>query len=147
MRGYNKRGWIRILEATIAVLIVSTTLVVVYSNQQATGEDDASEFIFNLQRQVLADIATRSDLRGHVLNGSAGAILALDSYVDTKVPDAFRYSIKICDLGNVGACKLNSTEVAETNDLDVFSEETVVSADFGEGFEPKKVRLFIWENR
>ncbi len=63
----NKRGWIRILEATIAVMIVSGVLVVVYSRQVDRGIAPA-DYFFSLQRQILADISSRSDLRLAVLN-------------------------------------------------------------------------------
>ena len=63
----NKRGWIRILEATIAVMLVSGVLVVVYSRQVDRGVAPA-DYFYSLQRQILADISSRSDLRMAVLN-------------------------------------------------------------------------------
>ena len=63
----NKRGWVRILEATIAVMIVSGVLVVVYSNQSIRREDISDTF-YSLQQQILADISSRSNLRLAVLN-------------------------------------------------------------------------------
>ena len=53
--GYNKRAWIRILEATIGVMIVSSVLIVVYSNQE-TDRVTSEEYIFNLQKKILTDI-------------------------------------------------------------------------------------------
>ncbi len=57
----------RILEATIAVMLVSGVLVVVYSKQVDRGIAPA-DYFFSLQRQILADISGRSDLRLAVLN-------------------------------------------------------------------------------
>ena len=69
----------------------------------------------------------------------------IDSYIGENIPTAaFRYSIKVCDLSNITLCKLNSSEVSETRDKDVFVEETIIAADFGD-YKPKKVRIFIWE--
>lgn len=76
----TKRGWIRILEATIAVLMVSGILIVVYSryNDRGTGPED---YIYSLQRQILRDISSRTDLRSYVLTEN---IVPLDNYVNEK---------------------------------------------------------------
>lgn len=140
---YNKCGWIRILEATIAVLIVSSTLIIVYSNQP-TRDRDLGEYMYNLQKQILLDINSKSDLRGYVLNGSEDSLNSLNLYIYDGIPIAFKYSIKVCDLGETGKCKLNESEVIETKDRDVFAEEIIIAADF-DGYNPKKVRLFVWE--
>jgi|ETNmetMinimDraft_26_1059896.scaffolds.fasta_scaffold32784_2 hypothetical protein len=141
---YNRRGWLRILEATIAVLIVISTLVVVYSNQP-TRTIDLEEYMYNLQKKILLDIGSRSDLRANVLNyGDFENSTALENFTSMNVPSSFRHSIKVCDLSNGNVCKLNNTEVIETKNKNVFVEETIVSADFGD-YNPKKVRVFIWE--
>ncbi len=144
----NKRGWITVLEATIAVMLVSGVLIVVYVKQ---GTDDSSvqDYIFSLQRQILADISARSDLRTLALEENE---TALNVFVNSKVPLAYRSSLKVCRLGSeTDFCKLNSTEVIETREKDLFAEEIVVSSELGNGtiplYEPMKIRLFIWENR
>lgn len=140
----NKRAWIRILEATIAVMIVSGVLVVVYSQQGDNGEG-AGDYIYSLQKQVLMDISSRSDLRSYVLRED---ISNLESYIDEKIPTAFNYSLKVCDFTDPPTpCKLDSDIFIATQGLDVYVEETIVSADFEEGYSPKKVKLFVWENK
>jgi hypothetical protein len=124
--------------------MVSSTLVVVYSNQPVRTTD-LGEYMYNLQKKLLLDIGSRSDLRGHVLNGSSESLNSINSYIDGNIPTAvFRYSTKICDLNNSAICKLNSSEVSETSDENVFVGETIIAADFGD-YKPKKVRIFIWE--
>jgi hypothetical protein len=146
----NKRGWITILEATIAVMLVSGVLVVVYIQQ---GSDDSSfeDYIFSLQKQILSDVSMRSDLRTLVLEENE---TALNVFVDSKVPSAYRHSIKVCRLESLSNfCKLNSTEVVETQGKDIFAEEIVVSSELNSTdpsksqYNATKVRLFIWENR
>tara|TARA_Y100000310_G_C20690811_1_gene822081 strand:- start:3859 stop:4302 length:444 start_codon:yes stop_codon:yes gene_type:complete len=141
---YNKKGWIRILEATIAVLIVTSVLVVVYSNQNRPS-DDLGEYFFNLQKQILRDISLKNDLRSYVLDFDNGGKFNLDNYVKSKVPTSIGFSLEVCDL-NKTSCNLNSTLFKETLDLDVFVEETVISSNLTD-YSPKKVRLFFWENK
>ena len=139
----SKQGWIRILEATIAVLMVSGILIKVYSKHidKSTGLED---YIYSLQRQILRDISSRSDMRSYVLTEN---ISILDDYVNGKIPETFNYSLKICNFTTPPTpCKLSAEEFIATRDNDIYAEETVISADF-ETYDPKKVKLFIWEDR
>jgi len=145
----NKRGWIRILEATIAVMIVAGVLVVVYAKQVDRGMDPA-DYFHSLQRQILMDVSSSGDLRLLVLDGNESG---LDLFVNDSIPSAFGHYLRVCGLGDLSDfCKINDAGiVADIRDKDVFVEEIVVSADLGEGidakYEPKKVRLFVWEKR
>ena len=145
----NNRGWIRILEATIAVMIVAGVLVVIYAGQVSRGMAPA-DYFHSLQRQILTDVSSSSDLRLLVLSGDE---VGLGVFVADKIPDAFGHYLRICVLGDVtDFCKINDVGVvAEIKDKDVFVEEIIVSADLGDGsnseYSPKKVRLFVWEER
>jgi hypothetical protein len=142
----NKRGWIRILEATIAVMIVAGVLVVSYGKQVRVGEDPA-DYFYSLQNQILMDISSRSDLRLLVLSDNETEI---DLFVGDRIPSAFGYYLRVCGLGDVyDFCKIDEAAVvAEIKDKSVFVEEVVISADLGNGsnaeYDPKKVRLFVW---
>jgi hypothetical protein len=143
----NKRGWIRILEATIAVMIVAGVLVVAYT-KQADPAADPADYFYSLQRQILMDISSSSDLRLLVLNDDEAG---LGLFVDEEIPSAFGHYLRVCGLGDTtDFCKINDAGVvAEVRDKSVFVEEIVISADLGDGsnaeYDPKKVRLFIWE--
>ena len=145
--GSKKRGWIRILEATIAVLIVAGVLVVFYA-EQSDGGSGSADYIYNLQKQILIGVSSSSDLRLMVLNDNESG---LNLSIAEEVPGSFGYYVRICELGNVtDFCKIdNPGVVAEIRNKDVFVEEIIVSADLGDGtnekYEPKKVRLFVWE--
>lgn len=142
----NKRGWIRILEATIAVLLVSSTLVIVYT-RQPDRVVDASEYVYLLQKELLSDISLRDDLRSYVLTSTEDQVDSrLHMFVSSKVPATIGARIKVCDLTDPPSpCKLNSTDLAATGESDVFVEETVLSSNIT-NYDPKKVRIFIWEH-
>ena len=139
----------RILEATIAVLIVSGVLIVVYSRQMDRGADP-TEYFYSLQKQVLMDVSSNSDLRLMVLNDDE---VGLGYFVDEEIPLAFSYYLRLCDLGDVeDYCKIDDVDVVRAiQDKEIFVEEVIISADLGDGvnatYAPKKVRLFVWEGR
>lgn len=137
----NNRGWIQILEATIAVLLVSGILITVYSRHidKNSGPD---EYVYSLQKQILEDISSRSDLRNYALTDN---IDKLNEYVNGKIPTAFNHSLKICNLTSPPTpCKLDAEEFIATKDKNVYAKGVIISADF-KTYDPKKVKLFIWE--
>ena len=133
----QKRGWIRILEATIAILLISGVLLVMYS--RSVDKVDISERVYSLQQEVLMDIALDSVLRDYALTDDE---LALDVFADTKMPNAFNFRVRVCALGT--ACKLNSTDVIATRNKDIYVESIVIAGTH-DTYDPKKVRLFVWE--
>ena len=155
----NKRGWIRILEATIAVMLVAGVLVVVYSKQIDRGIEP-DYYFYSLQRQILADISSRTDLRLAVLNTyddsdvNDGNFSIIYEFVDGKVPEAFNFSLQVCEMGSSDHCKiLDEVVVREIVDKDVFVEDIFISSELGDGTNrvsssvPKKLVFFIWEKR
>ena len=141
----------RILEATIAVTIISTVLIFVYSNRVGF-EIIPSEYIYDLQRDILTDISSNSSLRLSVLNtaiaGDAHSV-RLDGFVESRITSLLDYSVEVCGLTDpLTPCKLNDDDYLATRLKDVFVEEIIVSSDLGEGasavYNPKKLRLFIW---
>jgi hypothetical protein len=147
----GKKGWIRILEATIAIMLVSGVLLVMYS--RSVDKVDISERVYSLQQEVLMDIALDSVLRQNVLDvvldddGKPEEedvnLKELNLFADTKMPDAFNFRVRVCALGV--PCKLNSTDVRDTRNKDVYVED-IVLAGTHDNYDPKKVRLFVWES-
>jgi len=140
----NKNGWIRILEATIAIMLVSGVLLVMNSRNVEKG--DISERIYKLQKEILMDISLDSELRQNVLDVVPGAeddgnLSALNEFADIKIPSSFGFRVRVCPLGN--SCKLNWTDVRDTRNKDVYVEDVVIAGEHDE-YDPKKVRLFVW---
>lgn len=132
----GKRGWLRILEAVIAVLILSSVLVVLYTNK--TPQRDESSIIYNLQVKILDGIASNANLRNATLYSNETYIESdLDDYVDSKVPKNYNYSIRVCSLSNTD-CSLQYTWAGE-----IYAEDRIISSNL-EVYEPKFLRLFIW---
>ena len=152
----RKRGWIRILEATIAVLIVSGAMIAVYSDQSVREDISFSDYAHNLQSQVLADIVLDSDLRLNVLSVEEDDSLdsnyvVLNDFVNESIPDSFGYLLRVCKFGDdLDFCKMDNETFVASMESDVFVEEVIISAEIGSGggdeiYFPKKVKLFFWQ--
>ena len=145
----------RILEATIAIMIVSGVMIVSYSGQ-VQREASVAEYSESLQGEILADIVMREDLRLNVLNVENDNLLdanyvLVNDFVGSKIPPSFGYLLRICNLSSEDDfCKMDSMSYIATVDKDVFVEDVIISAEVGPGggsevFAPKKVRIFLWE--
>ncbi len=134
----QKGAWIRIAEAVAAILIVSGVLLFVYS-KSFEGPSKA-DYVYNLQKEILDVISSNESLRQAALTDNEGL---LNSFVSTRIPSSFNSSVKVCLLGtgsNIG-CNLNFQV-----DKSLYVEEIIVSTNLDtESFQPRRVRLFVWE--
>ncbi len=118
----------KIIEATTAILIVASVLFINYNSGIVENKPDYSENA----RDILEELANNVSLRRVVL--SEGDI---SSFIGSKLPAHLNYEAKICD--EVSDACGQSTYVG-----DVFSAERIISSDL-ETYDPKKIRLFLWE--
>lgn len=134
----NRKGWIRILEAVIAILLVSSVLLYIYP--RASQRPDLSEYMYDLEREILNDMVLDVQLRKAVLEED---LQTIGDFVNESIPPAYGHVVKICDLtdakGNIIPCKMD-----EYVEADIYVEEVVISSEIGSLYKPKKVRLFVW---
>ncbi len=149
----NKRGWIRILEATISVMIITGVMMAIYA-QHTTVRKTNSQYFYNLQTQILSEISSQTTLRFNVLNAvddnpNDSNFSAINYFINEKVPNSVGYSIRICKLTlEKGFCKMNPSAYIITRNKNVFVQSVIISSGIRDGekvYDPKKLRLFVWE--
>jgi len=134
MRG--KKAWLRILEAFIAILLVSGVLIVVYSRViQKPGKED----IYNLETSILEEIAENSSLRDEVLK-EMPEISKINDFVQKRIPPGFSFRVKICDVEVI--CQLDDYLGEEGKEI--YSDERMISSVL-ERYQPKILKIFMWE--
>jgi len=130
----NKKAWVRIVEAFIAITLLFSVFITIYVRQ--SSKIDISEEIYSLQEAILKQISNSESLRSYVLNNNTEAIL---EFIDnTKlVPPSLNYTIKICNLDEI--CSMDSYQ------KEVFASETVISSTLTE-YSPKVIKIFMWKS-
>jgi len=126
----NKKGWIRIAEAFIAILLITIVLLVIYTRTET--KNGISEEIYKVQKVILDEIADNPTLRESVLKNDEDAIT---NFVSERIPSGFSFSIKICEINNI--CNLDVFKE------EVYSSERVISSTLQE-YSPKKLKIFMW---
>lgn len=146
----GKKGWIRIVEAAIAILIFAGVMLMVYS--QKAEEIDVSDRIYEIETKILADIVYDDDLRAKVLEGevydldgdgvmeiNADLEAFIEESIRLRTGDTLAFEVRICDVDNL-VCNMG-----DFPGTDVYVEERIISVNLDSStFNPKKIRLFVW---
>jgi len=136
----NKKAWIRIFEAFLAIIIVMGVLLLFYSQTRETV--DVSDYVYSIQMKILNDISMSGDLRGYVVNfDPASSQIKLDKYAKDNLPVDYEFELKVCGINDV--CKMSNDNIKKTLEKEVFVEEVIISSTLKD-YNPKKVRLFVW---
>ena len=130
----QKRSWIRIVEAFIAVMIVMSVVLVVIS-RQPQFEPTTEEELVKTQRHILDQVKETPDLRTEVL--ARGDLSNVNAIVAKLIPEGYSYETRVCDLETI--CSLGLPVEG-----DIFVEEVVISADLTT-YKPTLLKLFFWE--
>ena len=133
----NKRGWIKIVEAFIAIMLVTIIFLIVLNKGFENKDDDFSR-IHEAEIVILREIQLDNDLRSEILGVNPGSDgLSWTDFPDEKVPNYLVCEAKICNIGDL--CVLN-----DPLQTDIYSESVIISATLTE-FDPKQLKLFCWK--
>ena len=130
----NRRGFMRMIELVIAIILISGILIIIYrQNIPAQKTQELSE----LSRDILAEISTKENLRVEIINSkqNASRMIQTLNFINNSVPDYISFELRACLV--TSACG-QSAYVG-----DVFSAERIISASNNK-FNPTKLRLFLW---
>ncbi len=131
----NRRGWLRILEAVIAALIVFSTLLFVISTNKARQESD----ICGALAPLLNEIGKNTTLREQIMQERTDGVLA---FLATQITNpALAYRVKICSPEPQVLCLLEESGLEKT---EVCADERIISSTTAT-FNPKRLKLFLFK--
>src|SRR3989338_7144458 len=149
----NKKGLMRIVEATIAILIILGVILVVSSRREVVGpQQDYNE----IMRKILDEVARNDGLRGKILedtddnNEDTTEDLTAEYAVENKVKEKINYltvgyRAVICDL-NQADCGI--AEYPEDAEGQIYLQERIISSNFNVvDAKPKVVKLYLWRKK
>jgi hypothetical protein len=138
----NKRGWIKIVEAFVAILLITGVVLVILSQENLVNVDLHSD-IYESQLITLRDIQMNDDLRASVLGVStplesddAGFPVDVKARIQYFALDYLECEAKICELES--SCTLNNPPEKEVH------AQTVAITSTSTTYDPKQLKLFCW---
>lgn len=126
----GNKGWIRIAEAFIAILLITTVMITMYSKQIA--KKDKSEIV-KMEDAILNEIANNEKLRQEILSNQTQNVT---EFISTILPNFLNFDVIVCGIYDI--CNLDRYIP------NVYVRERVISSTLYE-YSPKKIKLFMWE--
>lgn len=131
----SKRGIIRIIEAFIAVLIIASVMIFIYTTQ--IQKPDQSERVDKVQTIILEKISEDQALRQAVLDETINTI---NQTIASLMPEDFAFLFKICELDEICGLDYGSDYYTKNN---IYVKEKSISSTLAE-YNPRKLKLFVW---
>ncbi|MBI2507323.1 hypothetical protein HYV89_00025 [Candidatus Woesearchaeota archaeon] len=155
----NKRGFLRTLEAVIAVVIV---FLFIYYAGKSSGDKDARyvQGIRSLQESVLDEISKNDDFRECIVStsnddtdgndirdiveiGEGGRCKEIDTFIKDSLPTRFkeRYAFNVCNPLDLGSCSLPGN----IKGGEVYTSAVVISSSLNNGkYNPRILRMWLF---
>ena len=138
----NKRGWIRIIEACIAVLLVIGVVLIITNRNQINLGGDNSYKIYETENFILREIELNDSLRSDILNAEnlpvswENLTAGVKEKIIARTPANLECKGMICFVGPV--CSLETDAQKE-----VYAQSVLIAANT-EKYSPRELKLFCW---
>ena len=142
---YNKKGWIRLVEVFIAILLLTGVLLII-TNRSSSDKNNLQVEISKKEIAILRDIELNNSFRAEILNINPENLpIRWDSFNDNELQDVknritylapknFECEAKICLINEI--CIIDNLLGKE-----VYAEAVIISADL-DTYSPKQLKLF-----
>jgi len=138
----NKKGFIRILEAIFAIMLIMGAVLIIISNNLQTS--DISEEAYEKQRYMLDIISNNETMRNEIIDYDKGStppklLLETDKFIEKTIPSSWEYSVCVISVERI--CSPDDVP----DDKELYVSETIISSSLKKDYSAaKKLRLFIW---
>ena len=142
----NRRGWIRIVEAFLSILLITMVLVLVI-NQQNIAQSDSSAKVYNYEVYMLRLIELNDTLRSEIINVSNSVLPSTSDNLTTfpadvrnkinaAAPSAFLCAAEICYTNST----CNFWQIATQS---VYAQRIFITSNLTL-YNPRQLKLFCW---
>lgn len=130
----NEKGWIRIVEAIIGIMVIMAGIL--YINSRQPGKD-ISDDVYEKQRQILEIIANNENMRTEIIRNETGLV---DAFILKNIPSSWDFATNICNVDQV--CTPEETP----DDRDIYTSEIIISSNLTDypDKKTKKLMFFVW---
>ncbi len=143
----NRRGWIKIVEAVVAILIILGVILMII-NSGNTPKEDISEKVYNAEYLMLREIELDQTLREDILNVSNSSLpvdwpyfnvtglINVANRIIEKTPDYLECEAKLCQLNKI--CTIDRYQ-----DKDLYAKSIAITTSLNV-YSPRQLKLFCW---
>jgi hypothetical protein len=143
----NRNGWIEIVEAFTAVLLIAGVVLIIL-NRGYFQKADISNEIYESQLSILREIETNDGMRTEILSPPDSSLpiswqdfpIDIVNIVNTRTPSYLKCVGKICDFDEVCTFEI----LPEAQGKDIYSQSVIISSTLQQGAVYRKINLFCW---
>lgn len=128
----SKKGWIRIVEATLAIMLLAGFLMFILAGQKSSSNIDS--YIYNIEKSLLRDISQSDEVRQNIILGENDKV---EEFIEKNIPANLDFSSRICEIGDVCGC------LDCPVNRDVYADSAFIASTL-QDYKPKQIKLFIW---
>jgi len=138
----NKRAWIRIVEALVAILLIAGFLTLLI-NSQEEGTKDISSKVYLTENAILREVQLNDTYRTYILGIDENSVEFdgfnenLKEHINNRIPNYLNCTVKICDFSFDPACNIDSLK------KDVYVRSVMITTD-STTYNPKLLKIFCW---
>ena len=142
----NKRAWIRIVEAFVAILLIIGVLLIVL-NKGYIGKKDISAEVYNVEISILREIQLNDALRNDILNANPPVewgdfksedLGVLKNKIISRLPNYLDCEAKICEVEDICV-------ISKDLEKDVYAQSVIITTTLETPeYNPRQLKLFCW---
>ncbi|MEM4605788.1 MAG: hypothetical protein QW103_02000 [Candidatus Pacearchaeota archaeon] len=133
----NKKGWLRIFEAFLAVILVLGAVLVLNTIKKEDDKEKISDFYINeIKKEITKEILTNEEIRRMVISREENGI---KNKLKNLVGEKYEINVRVCNLTEK-YCFYNQNYPQK----DVFVEDVIISGNITL-YQPLRVRVFLWK--
>ena len=139
----NKRGWIRVVEVFVALLMI-TSVSLIAINKDYQNKEDSSSNIFKIENFIIKNIQYEDSIRDDILNQETLPVewenfpANLKNAIESGTPSYLECKAKLCSVW--GECEMESLP-----EKDIYVQHIPITSNI-EKFKPVILKLGCWKN-
>ncbi|MEK6928922.1 MAG: hypothetical protein AABW65_03125 [Nanoarchaeota archaeon] len=134
-----KKGWLKIVEACVALIIIIGTFFAISEFRDAKKQENSLDIFYSVLDQAAKD----KQIREEIFNSPEIAIGKINALMPASTNQYFEKKVKICDIND--ACILLEGEMP-SKETEVYIIERIVSTNLNiKELNPKRIKLYIWK--
>ncbi|MCX6711946.1 MAG: hypothetical protein NT139_02835, partial [Candidatus Woesearchaeota archaeon] len=135
----NKKGYLKTIEAVIAILIILGFIYII-TPKQHLPEETTPQSVASAEEFIINQILYNSTYRSCIVSDNRPCI---DNLVKKNSPSGYNYQFEMCDTSTSCLQELNITLPI---DKSIYSKSILVSQEKGL-ISPKVFRVYMWEGK
>ena len=142
----NKRAWIRIVEAFVAIMLIAAVLLTIV-NKNIPEKKDISVKVYDTEDAILKSITLDDNMRREVLlnpKTNFDDTTLVSKLINAKTPDYLKCVIRTCNLDKTEECDSSAGQVLVlSTEQDIYTKSIIISSekDGNADFIPYQLRL------